>query len=150
MAWNSLIAGFGAASFVWNAALSDCATLENAEGSASPGREPGTTTTKNSATAAETPTAAAKRAAMVQIARFEFGLGFAHDLGIERMAQRVRYGALELVVESRRRHEGAIRAAVAHRGRSLTQPARCVVQGVAGIEMILLTDATHTLTPHGT
>src|SRR6185369_9642582 len=66
--WNSLIAGFCAASPDGDSAfLIDCAKLENADADGSPSlcREPGTATTKNSATRAATPTAAAKRAAMV-------------------------------------------------------------------------------------
>src|SRR5512133_4200742 len=73
-AWNSLIAGFGEASPDWNrVVLIDCATLESADGDVSPAlcREPGTATTKNSATRAATPMAAAKRAAMVHNAFFD-------------------------------------------------------------------------------
>src|SRR4051812_11590111 len=74
-AWNSLIAGFGEASLDWNrVVLIDCVTLENVDVGVSPSslcREPGTATTKNSATRAATPMAAAKRAAMVHIAFFD-------------------------------------------------------------------------------
>src|SRR5918995_1257785 len=63
-AWNSLIAGFGEVSLDWNrVVLIDCVTLENADVDVSPSlcREPGTATTKNSATSA----------AMVHIAFFD-------------------------------------------------------------------------------
>src|SRR5258705_5156183 len=73
MAWNSLIAGFDEASVPDpnRAHLIDCAITEKLEASPSLCREPGTTTTKNSATKAETPTAAAKRAATIHSAFFE-------------------------------------------------------------------------------
>src|SRR5438132_9929461 len=75
--WNSLIAGFCEASPDWNSAfLIDCATLENVDDcSPSLCREPGTATTKNSATRAATPMAAAKRAATVHNAFFDSRLG---------------------------------------------------------------------------
>src|SRR6187431_417819 len=71
-AWNSLIAGFcAAAPECGNASLIDWAKLANVDdGSLSPWRDPGTATTKNSATRAATPMAAAKRAAMVHNAFF--------------------------------------------------------------------------------
>ena len=47
--------------------------------------------------------AAAKRAAMVHNAFFELQVGFVHELGIEGMAQRIGYRALELGVERHRR-----------------------------------------------
>src|SRR5207253_9524416 len=73
-------------------------------------------------------------------------VGFVHDLRIEGMAQRIGYRALKLRVERhRRKRRLGTRAA---RSRPLTQRARRVVQGIAGIEMILLTHTTHTLTPH--
>ena len=50
--------------------------------------------------------AAAKRAAMVHNAFFIL-VGFVHHLGIERMAQRIGYRALELGVERRRSECGS-------------------------------------------
>src|SRR5262245_40797711 len=72
--WNSLIAGFGEVSPDGDAAaLIDCTALTKVDGSPSLCREPGTATTKNSATRAATPMAAAKRAATVHNAFCDSG-----------------------------------------------------------------------------
>src|SRR3954471_607272 len=73
MAWNSLIAGFGVVSADCGSAfLNDCARLESVDDcSPSLWRDPGTATTKNRATRAATPMAAAKRAATVHMAFFD-------------------------------------------------------------------------------
>ena len=149
-AWNSLIAGFCEASPGWRQRVPDrlCEVGERRRRSPSLWRDPGTATTKNSATRAATPTAAAKRAATVHNAFFDSRSGSCISSGSSGWRS-----ASDTALSSWESNDAAVNGAsrlAAARSRPFPQRARRVVQGIAGIEMILLTHTTHTLTPHDT